>query len=321
MQTRGTRTRRLTAGVSALAIGVGLAMLPGSASAKPVNQTAGPAEVCLPGDGAPPASGPHGRAEPERTQRQVQAMDAEMRQRLAAKPKLAQTSRAASPIHVKVAVHTIKKHKKDNAIGPERIRKMIDILNGAYSGAQSKTATNTRFRFKLESMDWTVNKKWHKAEPDTKAERDMKRALHRGNAATLNIYLLEPANSMWATGPADARKNLKMDGVVIMQSSLWGGSLEGYDRGDGVVHEVGHWLGLEHIFEGGCSAYNDGVSDTPAERTPAYQTCKKGRDTCPNKDGLDPIHNFMDYSPDLCATEFTRGQNERMVLHWLAYRR
>ena len=90
------------------------------------------------------------------------------------------------------------------------------------------------------------------------------------------------------------------------------------------MHEVGHWLGLEHTFAGGCSEPNDGVADTPWQRS-STSGCPVGRDSCKPSDerpggqllgaaaeGLDPIHNFMDYSDDACMTGFTPGQRERM---------
>ena len=95
-----------------------------------------------------------------------------------------------------------------------------------------------------------------------------------------------------------------------------------YNLGDTGTHEVGYFLGLAHTFEGHCSPANDGVADTPAEKSPDFD-CTAGRDTCNDGGGvvlLDPIHNFMDYSDDVCLNEFTGGQAERMQSQWLLYR-
>ena len=93
-----------------------------------------------------------------------------------------------------------------------------------------------------------------------------------------------------------------------------------YNQGDTATHEVGHWLGLLHTFENGCVQPGDAVEDTPYQANGLnIFECDESLDTCAQP-GTDPVHNFMNYSNDLCLDRFTPGQSRRMTDTWLAFR-
>jgi hypothetical protein len=215
---------------------------------------------------------------------------------------------ATIPVHV----HVIRTSSGTGGPTQTMINNQMNVLNAAFSSAG--------FSFSVVSQDYSNNSSWYTCTPGTTAEAQMKSALHVGGADHLNIYFNNMGGGLlgWATFPWQYAGNPSKDGVVILYSSLPGGTAAPYNQGDTATHEVGHWMGLYHTFQGGCSNNNDYVSDTPAERSPAYG-CPVGRNTCPSA-GSDPIRNFMDYTDDACMNTFTAGQRSRMNSMWNTYR-
>lgn len=228
-------------------------------------------------------------------------------------------------VNVPVYVHVIRgKHRGERGPGRPRVRHIIDILNGGFSGAQSSVSVPTRFRFHLVKINYRRNDRWYHAYDLGKRDAQAKRHLHRGGRGTLNLYINGGGSRDypilgWSRYPWQYASAPKLDSVSVNVAGMPGGRATNYNLGDTVIHETGHWLGLFHPFMGGCSEPNDQVSDTPEEAGPSF-FCDTTSDSCPDNPGLDDVHNFMDYSYDSCLDEFTSGQVARMDAAWAQYR-
>jgi hypothetical protein len=217
---------------------------------------------------------------------------------------------------IDVHVHVI--NKGAGAANGDVSQKVIDeqmrVLNDRFEG--------TGWSFRLVDVDRTTNAGWYAANPNSRDERAMKNSLHEGGADDLNLYFNAPAMRGlmgWATFPSWFERAPKMDGVVVRNATMPGGAITVLNEGETLVHEVGHWMGLYHTFQGGCGRVGDEVADTPAEARPG-ERAEPGRDTCPDDPGVDPIQNYMDYSYDAMRTEFSRGQDRRMDEMFSAFR-
>jgi len=199
----------------------------------------------------------------------------------------------------------------------DRIKAQIERLNADYN--------STGFSFVLSKTTWIHNPGWFvDAYPGSPNEKEMKEKYNVGDARTLNIYTVlfnDTTLSLGASSmPSYYFRKPKLDGVFIRHTTLPNGTMKNFDMGRTLTHEVGHWLGLFHTFEGGCKGgVGDNIADTPPQSS-GSSGCPKGRDSCPG-DGPDLINNFMDYSFDSCMDSFTPLQIVRMQEAVRAFRR
>ncbi|KAJ9604568.1 alkylphosphocholine resistance protein lem3 [Cladophialophora chaetospira] len=233
------------------------------------------------------------------------------------------------------------------------IQNQFEYLANAY--------TNASIGYRLAGVSRVTNDTWASNGDDIA----MKSSLRRGTYRSLNIYyqsLLQagantpgvppgstllgfcslPTSGVTESTPVD---QYIVDGCNILSGTMPGGNMVNYNLGGTTAHEVGHWNGLLHTFNGNScsnSDWGDYVADTPQEQT-STSGCPATKDSCPDSgvsstaytglasqgsnpygpqgfSGVDPIHNFMDYSNDECYQGFTAGQGARMLNVWDIYR-
>ena len=217
-------------------------------------------------------------------------------------------ARATGPVQILVYAHVIQDSEAVGVVSAQKIADQMKVLNDSYDGTTGGNATG--FSFSLVDVDVTIRPDWYPMAYDSAESVAMKTALHEGGARALNVYLVDISGGTlgWATFPDEYAANPALDGVVIDNATVPGGGPAPYNLGDTGTHEVGHWLGLFHTFQGGCLG-GDLVDDTAPEASPHFGCAP--RDSCVGDD-VDPIENFMDYSDDICMDRFTAGQGNRM---------
>lgn len=311
--------KRVHAALTAGLLAAGAITLLGGAPATAVNT----AEECVDPHADEHAAarglpGTKGHDRNEISDTQVAEMNADLQKKVLQANQRGAVSALAEGGTINVVFHVISNTAGTGTMTDATIAKQMDVLNAGFAGAEAPgTAANTGFKFVLQETRRYTNDTWFKFE-DTDSETAMKTATRVGTAATLNVWSADIGGLGFATFPNWYAGDPKMDGVVIDHGSVPGGGIPNFDLGKTLTHEVGHWMGLYHTFQGDCTKTNDGVADTPAQKG-STSGCPEGRDSC-RLPGLDPIHNYMDYSYDSCYNQFTPGQNTRMQNAWTAYR-
>jgi hypothetical protein len=321
-----------------------------------------------PGSGALAATSSRARscATRELTRAEVRSKEARRAEGTAARLRLRATSRdhrtlleddfldAPFAVTVPVIFHVI--HDGNSGlVSRERLHAQVDVLNRAfggntntYQGAANADAADVGATFVFHGATYTDDSSWFReaCAPGTAGEREIREALASDPASYLNVFLCEPPDGAlgWIDAfPDEFPEDDKKHGVFLLHSTLPGGTATPYHLGDTAVHEVGHYLGLYHTFQGGChdlwdADAGDAVFDTPPHARANHGACEEmlgttssalvggffesRPDTClspgesdatsPPYYGLDPVTNFMNYAVDSCMSEFTPGQAARV---------
>ncbi|KAF6829291.1 metalloprotease 1 [Colletotrichum plurivorum] len=227
-------------------------------------------------------------------------------------------SKRAEGLLIPTYLHVVEDAAHAGFVTDKMIDDQMRVLNETFAAHN--------IQFVVRNTTHTVNDAWtRQARIREKAE-----ALRQGGYDELNIYFETglmtnpgsatglcsfPVEDPWNTG-INGTSWYTYDGCHVSAGTMPGGPGVPWDaddnKGKTATHEVGHWFGLFHVFDGfDCNGEGDYIDDTPATQV-ATVGCPEEQDSCPDHPGLDPIHNYMDYSKHDCLSEFTPLQEERM---------
>jgi hypothetical protein len=213
---------------------------------------------------------------------------------------------------IPVVFHVLRRTNGTNDVSDTRIAEQIEVLNedfGAFGAGLP--GENTRIQFVLAGVTRTNNDTWYND------GGTYYNTLAWDPHQYLNIYTNSASGNLgYASIPSGGGVvGNNSDRVVVLWSTVGRPAPFGspYHLGRTTTHEVGHYLGLYHTFQGGCTSvagcFNNGdlICDTNPEASPNFSPCT--RTTCGSPD---PTRNYMDYSDDVCMNNFTSQQAHRM---------
>jgi hypothetical protein len=248
-------------------------------------------------------------------------------QKIAAKENGAE---APNVITIPVVVHVLYKTAAQN-ISDEQIKSQLDVLNSDFRRKNADTV-NTPDRFKYFAADVQIQFELAAADPKGRATTGIIRKATNVNHWTsddkikyssqggddawdsryyLNFWIGDLATLLgYSSIPGAAADK---DGVVINYTSFGTINVASpYNLGRTATHEVGHWLGLKHIW-GDSFCGDDLVDDTPKQGNFTSGCPTTFRSSCANGEMGDMYMNYMDFTNDACMNLFTSGQKQRML--------
>ncbi|KAL6045081.1 putative Metallopeptidase [Balamuthia mandrillaris] len=217
-------------------------------------------------------------------------------------------------IYVPLSYHIMKREDGSGDIPNQWVFDQTDALNEAFK--------DLNIHFSTSSIDRWSNDVWAKCDFDDPTFEDMTERISVNPGRHVQIYACREKGVLGGAFLPQSFGGNEIDprfGLYVHSHSLPGGCKGRYNEGDTVIHEMGHYFGLQHTFykDGECDREGDGISDTPTEKGPHYGPCPGGPgpnwDSCPQK-GYDPVDNFMNYSDDVCLNRFTTEQKAFMLL-------
>lgn len=252
------------------------------------------------------------------------------------------TKKASGTVYtIPVVFHVIYDSPQDN-IDRSQIMDALRMLNEDYR-LQNADAANLRAIFQSRQADSEIEFALAKKDENGNCTDGITRiqsslsvdASPRDRVKTLvqwdpdkylNIWVVRSITSPSTSGTILGYANFpwmsaSTDGIVIRHDALGliGTAANANYDGRTLTHEVGHYLGLYHTFQGGCNGSGDGIADTPPVADASYG-CNLNRNSCTSDAFPDMIENHMDYSD--CPNTFTNGQKAvmRSTLQSAAYR-